>query len=74
MALPGGISTHCHNVTKQWSRLDHVFISEASTDAIITCNAQTDHRGINTDHIPIITELNMGVKAPKALMVRLVPS
>ena len=66
MALPSGIATHCHSVTKRWSRLDHVFMSEASLDAIITCNALTDHRGINTDHIPIVTKLNMRVAISEA--------
>ena len=28
---------------------------------LIMCNALTNHRGINTDHIPILTELNLGV-------------
>ena len=61
LALPRGIPTHCHSVTKRWSRLDHVFISEESLGMLIACNALTDHRGINTDHIPILTELNLGV-------------
>jgi len=61
LALPRGIPTHCHSVTKCWSRLDHVFISEESLGVLIACNALTDHRGINTDHIPILTELNLGV-------------
>ena len=61
LALPRGIPTHCHSVTKQWSRLDHVFISKESLGMLITCNALTNHRGINTNHIPILMELNLGV-------------
>jgi endonuclease/exonuclease/phosphatase family protein len=38
LALPSGIPTHCHNVTKRWSRLNQVFISDHSMDMIITCN------------------------------------
>ena len=34
LALPSGIPTHVHNVTKKWSRLDQVFISEHSTDMV----------------------------------------
>ena len=61
MALPSGTPTHCHSVTKLWSRLDHVFISESSTDSVIACDALTEHRGINTDHVLVLTELNMGL-------------
>jgi len=65
MALPGGIPTHCHSVTKHWSRLDHIFITEASTSAVIACNVLTNHRGINTNHVPILTELNLGIAISK---------
>jgi len=59
MGLPGTTPMHCHNVTKQWSRLDQVFLSEHSENLLITCNTVTDQRGINTDHLPIITELSL---------------
>ena len=58
-ALPRGIPTHIHCVTKKWSRLDQVFISEHSTDLVILCDTQVNSRGINTDHLPILTELNL---------------
>jgi len=61
MALPNGIPTHCHSITKWWTRLDNVFISENSTDMVIACDALTEHRGINTDHVPILMELDMGI-------------
>jgi len=61
MALPSGIPTHCHSITKWWTRLDNVFISENSTDMVIACNALTEHRGINTDHVLILMELDMGI-------------
>jgi exonuclease III len=59
MALPGGIPTHCHYITKHWSRLDQVFISEASENVLTTCETLTEHRGAKTDHLPIRTELNL---------------
>ena len=37
LALPPGIPTHLHNVTKCWTRLDQVFISEDTLELIITC-------------------------------------
>ena len=48
LALPPGIPTHLHNVTKTWTRLDQVFISEDYLDSIVTCNTPTDTPGINT--------------------------
>ena len=61
LALPSGIPTHCHNVTKLWSRLDHVFISENSIGTVTACDALSEHRGINTDHLPILMELSLGL-------------
>ena len=61
LALPSGIPTHRHNVTKKWSRLDQVFISDHSENIVITCNTQTDHWGINMDHLPILTSLNLSI-------------
>jgi hypothetical protein len=47
LVLPPGIPTHLHNVTKKWTRLDQVFISEDHLDAIITCEALSNSPGIN---------------------------
>jgi endonuclease/exonuclease/phosphatase family metal-dependent hydrolase len=62
MALPGGIPTHIHNVTKKWTRLDQVFISEHSTELIIRCDTTTLKRGVNTDHLPILTKLDLATE------------
>jgi ribonuclease HI/exonuclease III len=59
LALPQGIPTHIHNVTKMWTRLDHVFISDHSLELISVCDTVTSKRGINTDHLPILTKLNL---------------
>lgn len=59
LALPPGIPTHLHNVTKRWTRLDHVFISKDALDAVITCDTLPDTPGINTDHLPILTTLDL---------------
>ena len=61
LALPSGTPTHCHNVTKKWSRLDQVFISEHSVNMLTACDTLTEHMGIKTDHLPILTELNLSV-------------
>ena len=41
LALPSGLPTHLHNVTKKWTWLDQVFISEHSTDMIEICETET---------------------------------
>jgi len=61
MALPGKILTHCHNVTKRWSRLDQVLLSEHSDNLLIACDTYTDQRGVNTNHLPIVTELKLAI-------------
>ena len=65
MVLPGGIPTHCHNVTKKWTRLDQVFISDHSTDLVELRDTETRFRSLKTDHLPVITKLNLAtVLAP----------
>lgn len=59
LALPSGIPTHQHSVTKRWTRLDQVFLSDHSREATIFCDTMPGDRGINTDHLPIRTELNL---------------
>ena len=61
LALPSGIPTHLHNVTKKWTCLDHIFLSEDAMDSILICEALNDAPGtrINTDHLPILTVLDL---------------
>jgi len=59
LVLPSGTPTHKHNVMKLWSRLDQVFISDHSKNLIISCDTLTDQRGINTNHLPILMELDL---------------
>ena len=59
LALPSGLPTHIHNVTKKWTRLDQVFLSEHSSKLLISCNTETRFRSINTDHLPIVTKLSL---------------
>lgn len=61
MALAPGIPTHIHKVTKQWTRLDNDFITEHTLDRIHTCEACTRDRGLNTDHVPIVTKIDMSL-------------
>ena len=69
MALPNGLPTHYHNVTKCWSRLDQVFITEHSKNLVISCDTLTEHRGPNTDHLLILTELDLSLPIPREEML-----
>jgi ribonuclease HI/exonuclease III len=65
MALAKGTPTHYHNVTKKWTRLDQVFISEHSMEAVTICDTLPEERGVNTDHVPIVTVIDAELtKAP----------
>jgi len=66
LALPSGTLTHRHNVTKKWSRLDQVFISDHSGNTITTCDTQPDQWGINMDHLPILTDMNLRADTEEA--------
>jgi exonuclease III len=66
LALPSGIPTHIHNVTKKWTRLDQVFISDHSLELINVYDAITSKRGINTDHLPILTRLDLATTISEA--------
>ena len=61
MALAAGIPTHEHCVTKRWSRLDQVFSTEHTIELINRCEALPDEQGVNTDHFPIVTKLDLTV-------------
>ncbi|KAI0066764.1 hypothetical protein BV25DRAFT_1768406, partial [Artomyces pyxidatus] len=61
MALPAGLPTHEHFVTKKWSRLDQVFCSEATTDLFVSCETLPDRRGPATDHVPIASVLDLAL-------------
>ena len=59
LALPSGLPTHVHNVTKKWTRLDQVFLSDHSTDLLVSCDTETRFRSTKTDHLPVVTKLSL---------------
>lgn len=61
LALPQGIPTHRHNVTKKWTRLDQVFISDHSLEYVEVCETVTKFRNVKTDHLPISTILSLPI-------------
>ena len=65
LALLPKTPMHIYNVSKKWSQLDHVFLSEHSFDMLIFCKARVDNLGPNTDHLPIVTKVDLALaKAP----------
>ncbi|KAL1737829.1 hypothetical protein HDZ31DRAFT_18732, partial [Schizophyllum fasciatum] len=58
MALPKGIPTLQHMVSKKWSRPDNVFLSEGAEALLVSCDTAPSLRGPGTDHMPILTELD----------------
>ena len=66
LVLPPKIPTHKHNITKKWTRLDHVFLSDHSSNTLLFCEVLDDNLGPNTDHLPIITKLDLALtKVPE---------
>ena len=59
MTLPSCTPTHQHNVSKCWTRLDNVFISDHSLDAVLSCDTIPEQRGTCTDHLPVLTKLDL---------------
>jgi hypothetical protein len=70
LVLPRGIPTHIHNASKQWTRLDQVFISKQSTELITVCDTMTSDRGIKTNHLPILTKLNLATSISEESAMR----
>lgn len=59
MALPKGIPTLQHMVTKNWTRPDNIFTSYNLQNHIIKCETMPGQRGPGTDHVPIQTTLDI---------------
>jgi endonuclease/exonuclease/phosphatase family metal-dependent hydrolase len=70
LALLPKIPMHKHNVSKRWSRLDHIFLSEHSFNVLLSCKTIMETHSPNTDHLPIVTKLDcILTKAPAKSIV-----
>jgi len=58
MMLPPGIATLQSFVTKNWTQVDNVFVSDTFTDRIIKCNTVLESQPVKSDHLPIVTILD----------------
>jgi hypothetical protein len=61
MTLPKNTSTLKAKSTKNWTRPNNVFCSENTADLIVICDMDPQLRGPGTDHIPILTNVELPV-------------
>jgi hypothetical protein len=66
LVLPSRLPMHEHSVTKQWTRLDQVVLTAHSGETLIYCDTVLEERGVNTDHLPVLTELRLEVAITEA--------
>ena len=70
LTLLSGTPMHLHNVTKKWTRLDQVFITEHSTELIEVCDTEISFRSVKTDHLPVVTKLNLTIPTSQPISCR----
>ena len=58
-ALPKDLPTLVSSSTGNWTRPDNVFCTDHSTDTIISCTTDPGQKGPKTDHVPILTKLDL---------------
>ena len=61
MTLPKGIPTLQAMATKNWTRVDNVFMSEDLAGLLICCDTTPNLRSPGTDHVPVHTIIDTGV-------------
>src|SRR5277367_1481624 len=61
MALPEGIPTLEASTTRNWTRPDNVWYSHAETNPFITCDVDPTLRPPITDHLPIISVIDISL-------------
>ena len=60
-ALPKDLPTLVSSSTGNWTRPDNVFCTDHSLESIISCTTDPGQRGPKTDHVPILTKLDLEV-------------
>jgi ribonuclease HI len=62
MALPKDIPTLESMATKNWTRPDNVFCTDITEGLLVECSTDPRLRGPGTDHVPILTTIEIPVK------------
>jgi len=60
-ALPKDIPTLQSSSTRNWTRPDNVFCMEHTSQLLVSCNTAPERRGPKTDHLPVLTTLDMSI-------------
>lgn len=61
MALPKGLPTLQSSSSKNWTRPDNVFCTDHTSDSFIRCSTNPALRGPATDHLPILSILDLEI-------------
>ena len=70
MLLPKGIPMLQSMVTKNWTRVDNVFAMHNTKHLMVACNTDPRQRGPGTDHVPVLTTLDLEIPAAAAISHR----
>ena len=66
-ALPKDVPTLQSSSTGNWTHSDNVFCTEHTLTPLILCNTDPENRGPNTDHLPVLTKLDMSLASASVL-------
>src|SRR6266481_4386627 len=61
MLLPKGIPTLQLMATGNWTRVDNVFATANMEGLVVICDTAPGQRGPSTDHVPVLTTLELSV-------------
>ncbi|KIK42775.1 hypothetical protein CY34DRAFT_58596, partial [Suillus luteus UH-Slu-Lm8-n1] len=61
LALPKGLPTLQSSSSKNWTRPDNVFCTDHTSDSSLSCTTNPALRGPATDHLPILSVLDLEV-------------
>ena len=70
MPLPKGIPMLQSMVTKNWTRVDNVFAMHHTEHLMVACNTDPRQRAPGTDHVPVLTTLDLEILAAAAISRR----
>ena len=70
MLLPKGLLMLQSMVTKNWTRVDNVFAMHNTEHLVVTCDTDPRQWGPGTDHVPVLTTLDLEIPAAAAMSRR----
>ena len=66
MTLPGDMPTLQAMATKNWMQPDNVFSSSNLADKVVYCTTEPHLQGPGTDHVPIMTIIELPIEQVQA--------